>query len=314
MKKILLVLVLHIAIGGGEVLEARSLSSNGVTTAVRDFMQRSKVLVATAMAVALLSVPVGYAQDGDQQGKMEERQWQEIDNERYFSVLYMVLDFMHTKRSHIAYLGNDHEGRALFLGLRFNVLDVPHVQGKLLFGAEVAYLVDHEGLALEEAQIEEIRVFTSPDNNEIRLYDMTLLAVEGLDTTAYQPLKLAHFPKSGTELDLVSYHVPVPVDPDNWNWQEDVLDSPLLQQRCRAGRFMPQSWVVRSNCNLVVPPAPVGFTAPVFAAEHLVGFGFIEENLVGIPDVVVEHVQHALAVDARPSLPVTWGEIKNRGR
>lgn len=289
-----------------------SLKPDRVATAARNFMHKhlptwGKVVVSVAMIATLLSAGNLQAQDEGFQEKVEEKLWQEVDNERYFSVLQLVLDFFQTQRSsHIVYLGKDNNDRALFLSLRLNILDIPHVQGRLLLDAATAYLADHNGLVLEDAKVEEVRAFISPDDSDGRIYDMSLLAVEGLDTDAYLPLEIALYPKSGTELDLVSYHIPIPDDPNNW---QEIFDAPLLQQKCVAGPFSPLVWELASNCALDTLGA--GITAPVFVGDYLVAFGLIETKLVGITPVVIEHLSHALAVDAELKLPVTWGEIKN---
>ena len=234
---------------------------------------------------------------------------QEANHAEHSSVFNLVLTFAGAVRdSHIVYVGEDHQDRALFLSLRLTLTALPIAEAELLLDAADAQLFDRAGAVLRDAEIEEVQHFLRPDAKLVRLNDIALLAVEGLDTRAYQAVQLDTFPTPGTLLTLVAYRTDLVPAREELAWLEVLAAAPLTQEQCRALIVNHARWSARSNCgpNDVMPT-----TAPIFTAGgKLVGFYLIRGDIVVIPPQVQAYLEEAFVVEAEHKLPLTWGAIK----
>ena len=88
-------------------------------------------------------------------------------------------------------VGEDKRQRALLLGLRTNMTILPLKNAEPLIDKSEAWVFDHQGLVLQQAEVEEVQAILRPDNSLVRLYDLTLVAVKGLDSRDYQVAPLA---------------------------------------------------------------------------------------------------------------------------
>lgn len=236
-------------------------------------------------------------------------QQQEANHAEHSSVLNLVLTFAGAVRdSHIVYVGEDHQDRALFLSLRLTLTVLPIAEAELLLSDADAQLFDRTGVVLRDAKVEEVRHFLRPDAKLVRLNDITLLAVEGLDTRAYQAVQIDTFPAAGTLLTSVAYRTDLVPEREKLAWLEILAAAPLTQGPCQALSVTPAQWSAHSNCafNGIQPT-----TAPIFTAGgKLVGFYLILGDLVVIPPQVQAYLERALVVEAEQKLPLTWGAIK----
>ncbi len=227
----------------------------------------------------------------------------------HLSVFNLVLDFAETKRaSNFVYIGKDRQDRALFLGLRVNVTILPVMEAELMIGVADAWLFDHEGLVQRDAEIEEVQAFLRPDANLARLHDITLLAVEGLDTRDYSAVRVAAFPPLETPLEIVVYRTDL--IGERQDWVEVFSDAPLAREECMAISFDPERWSAGGNC--ATGTLAVSITAPVFIAKEgeLVAFAISDAEMVVIPPLVQAYLEEALGVEAKQKLPLAWGAIK----
>ena len=174
-----------------------------------------------------------------------------------------------------------------------------------------AWLFDHEGLVKSAAVVKEVEAFLRPDGRFVRLHDITLLAIEGIDRYDYRAVRLDPSPSPETPLEAVSYRVDlVARGEDEDNWLDMIRKAPLARQGCTIFSVNPEMWSAQSNCGaggLVLP------TALIFnAAGEIVGFNLEGGEVVLIPHQVHTYLEQALAVDPKQKLSDTWGAIKKR--
>ena len=263
----------------------------------------SKTLVgAVVTSSLLLSSPV-VAQDLRPVGH-----YTQATRAEHQSVFNLVLSFAGRFRdSRIVYVGEDRQARALFLGLRLNVIVLPIAEAELMLGIADAWLFDHEGLVQRDAEVEEVQAFFRPDLELARLYDMTLLTVKGLATRDYQAVQLDAFPEL-EKLTSVTYRIDLVPRADEPDWLEIFAAAPLAREECVASSVTPELWLAESNCGI---GNSVSTTSPIFTAVgKLAGFNLIEGEIVVIPPEVQAYVEEALAVEAEQKLPIAWGAIK----
>ncbi len=256
-----------------------------------------------AAGILLFSSPVA-AQDG---GAQPQGQWREANHAEHSAVLNLVLTFKGTRRSiHIVHVGEDRQARALFLGLRFGFMAIPTAEAESILGIADAWLFDRSGLARRDAEVWEVESFFRPDAEQVRLHDITLVAIEGLNTSDYHVAPLDDFPKLGESLTSVDYRTQLVPERERLNWIELHAAAPLTQEDCIAFSFAPDLWSAHGNCGRREA------TTPIFnAAGKLVGFNLAAGEIVVIPPQVRTYLlEERFGVSAKRKLPLTWGAIK----
>lgn len=264
---------------------------------------RDTLVGMTVASSLLLSLPV-VAQELRPVGH-----YTQASRAEHLSVFNLLLNFAQTWRdNHIVYVGQrgDH---SLFLGLRLGITVIPIAEAELMLGAADAWLFDHEGLVSHSVAVEEIQAFLRPDANLVRLYDITLLAIEGLDMHDYRAVQLDAFPSPERPLEIVSYRVDLVEEKEEW--VEVLSKAPLAREGCTAFGITPEMWSAHGNCGI---DGIVSATAPIFnAAGKLVGFIIHKGDMVVIPPQVKAYLEEALAVAPGQKLSITWGAIKQGG-
>lgn len=225
------------------------------------------------------------------------------------SAFNIALNLADTWRdSHIVYVGRDNEKRALFLSMRINVTVPPVAEAETMLDVSEAWLFNHEGLVQRNAKVEEAQVFLRPDAEFNRMHDLTLLAVEGLDTQDYHAVQVDASLPLETPLDIIAYRFDLALIRGVEGWVDLYSKAPLARDECRAFSVTPELWSAQSNCFDGVMEFT---TAPIFTkAGELVGFYFMQGEVVVIPPAVQLYLEEALAIPPEQKLPVTWGELK----
>ncbi len=272
----------------------------------------SKKLISVAIASGLLLSSPVMAQE-----LPLNAQFTTTTRAEHLSVLNLMFISNGRQRSgYFAYVGQDPQNRALLLGLRLSVTIIPFVEAELVINADGAetLIFNHEGLALRTAAVEEKQAFLRPDVELARLYDMTLLALDGLTTQDYHAVQVGAFPPTTTPLDIVVYRTDLLLDPGkDVDWVAVYSNAPLAQEKCVATSFTPELWSANGNCT--TGRFAVSTTAPIFTADdgELVAFAFSATEMIVIPPEVQTYVQEALAINSTQKLSTTWGAIKKRG-
>ena len=273
----------------------RNVWRNVVQEKLPQHLQR--ILVgATTIATLLLASP-SVAQ--------EVGKWQEVDQPKHLNVFHIVLDFNGIPRKNVlVYVGEDKHQRALLLGLRLGMIILPIKNAEPLLDKSDAWLFDHEGLVLQQAKVEEVQAILRPDNLLARLYDLTLVAVRGLDNKAYQAAPLATSLPLQEPLYTVAYH-----HLQQGDWMQEFSEAKLYQRRCVANFFTPARWAALGNCN--IGDKSKAARAPIYtAAGELIAFNLLNSEIVVIPPQALQYLQEALEVRAEQKLATTWANIK----
>ena len=225
------------------------------------------------------------------------------------SVFNVALNLDDTWRdSHIVYVGRDSEKRDLFLAVRTNITIAPVANAETMLDASEAWLFDHEGLVLPNAEVEEAQVFMRPDVDFIRLHDLTVLAIEGLDSRDYHAVQVDTALPLETPLDIIAYRFELALMMGVEGWIDLYSKAPLARAECHAFSVAPEFWSAQSNCFGGVMEFT---TAPIFnKAGKLVGFYLLDGEIVIIPNSVQLYLEQALGIPPEQKLPVTWGELK----
>lgn len=309
--KRLLVLILWLSAAHSHAAPPSPAKQGSLHQLLQRQLPRGRATLSSILAAgSLLLTSPAAAQNAEILPPLEQQQDNHIE---HYAVLNLVLTFAGTVRdSHIVYIGEDRQARALFLSLRFNLLALPVAEAELLLGTAAAQLFDHTGLVLHDAEVEEVQNFLRPDAELARLHDIALLVVEGVDTRAYQAVQIDTFPAPGTSLTTVAYRTDLVPERKARRWLEVIAAAPLAREKCRAFNFMPELWLAHSNCGLHDRGSTT--SAPIFTAEDkLVGFHLIEGDIVVVPPQVHAYLEEALVVAAEQKLPLTWGAIKKGG-
>ena len=284
----------------------RNLWRNFVSEKLPQHWQR--VLVGmTTIGMLLLASPTA-AQDHEEIEPLAKvGRCEKVEKREHLNVFHLVLDFEGTLRENVlVYVGRDKRQRALLLGLRINIIILPVKNAAGLLDDAEAWLFDHTGLVLQQAEVEEVQAILRPDNSLARLYDLTLLAVKNLDSKAYQAAPLATTLPLQEPLSTVAYHRPVRDD-----WVQEFSEAILLQRQCVANSFTPARWEAWGNCD----NAGEAVGAPIFtAAGELIGFNLLEGNIVVIPLQARQYLQASLDVSSEQKLATTWANIKEGTR
>ena len=279
-----------------------------------------KTLVSVVTTATLLFSPPVSAQQPDPEQVLhnpaqlaKDMGYQEVAEGEYTEIFYMVLDHADIRRdSHVIYLGQDKQRRALFLALRINTTVLPIKNSDSLIGIADVWLFNANGHILSQVKAEELHVFIRPDNEVMRLHDITLLAMRGLKMEEYTGAQLAsHFPVD-TPLMAVSYHLNL-LEEDGW-WVDDFINALLQKKNCRANIYQPQKWTAFGDCDTEEFAAAI--TAPILTSVEgksgkLVGFGLIESEIVALPPQVKAYLDSQLAIEPMGKLSLTWGKLKD---
>ena len=149
-----------------------------------------RTLVAAATVGTLLALPLN-ANSSDQphhHAPDNIHGWQELEHghhdDHHLSIFYLVLhqgkgEEATLRQIPLVYLGTDPEERALMIGLRVGILNLPMAEGVAIVGSSDAWLLDNHGIVVwqnNDMELEEVEKFISPDLLEVRLHDLTLLA------------------------------------------------------------------------------------------------------------------------------------------
>ena len=232
---------------------------------------------------------------------------------QYASVFYLLIDLpSHWRVMHIEYVGNFTKGgrigKPLFVGTRYYVLKRRDEDGKdkFVFEDAVVSLVGHDGLVIENAEVEEVTYFSYPDSP---YYDQTLLTIKDFDYEDYEPIRLADVPKPDTELKMLSYRV------NDANLLHH-FGYPLEQRKCRTVGFDAEKTKVVHNCHIPYTPAVNG--SPIFDKQAGTMIAFYlwpasDGNAFGKPVLpeLQEYIRKALAVESQGKLATTWGALKH---
>lgn len=220
------------------------------------------------------------------------------------AVFYFLIDmFEHWRVVHANYVGDDRDGKPLFVSLRvytrFGDDDV--------FRFAVSSLVDHEGLVQENIDVEEIEFF--PSKATVPYFDITLLKIHDVDMSAYKPIKMTHQVKLFADLEMLSYRIDLA---DNLL---EYFNYPLRYRNCRSGDManVDNHLLLTNTCSIPYTPAVTG--SPIFSDKHeLLGLyvGWLDDErhlAVAIPKELLD--LQAFAINKKDKLPVLWGELKN---
>ena len=155
---------------------------------------------------------------------------------------------------------------------------------------------------LQQAEVEEVQAILRPDNNLVRLYDLTLLAVKDLDSKAYQAAPLATTMPLQKPLYTVAFHRSVRDD-----WVQEFSEAKLWQRQCAANSFTPAQWSAFGNCDI----NGEAISAPIFtAAGELLGFNLHYGDIIVVPPQAHQYLQESLDVISEQKLATTWANIK----
>lgn len=241
-----------------------------------------------------------------------EQAWQRVRNNPpppYLSVFYLLLDgFNFGKRvMHIEFIGYSEDDEPLFVGARNHLLSGEKKNGEPQFILHwvQASLVGHHGLIAQNVEVKEIRHFSHPVHEA---YDQTLLVIEGVDLSEYEPLRISPHPEPDTPLTMLSYRVR----------QKNLLkifDYPLERRACSADFFATEDLMLVHDCH--IPISPSVHAAPILNAQThaLVAlyFGVRPDgrpySAVLLPDLR-NYMAKRLAISARTKMATTWGEMK----
>lgn len=308
--KNLLVLMLSLSVANSYAATSPLSKQRSLRQLVQKQLLRGKATLSSVLVASSLLLTSPAVAQGAVLPPPENQQ--EANHAEHSSVLNLVLTFAGRVRdSHIVYVGQGHRDRALFLGLRLALTAVPLAEADLLLSDADARLFDRAGPVLRDAKVEEIQHFLRPDAELIRLYDISMLAVEGLDSHAYQAVQIDTFPAPETLLTVVAYRTDLVPEREKLDWWEILAATPLLQGQCQALSVTPALWSAHSNCDFNRMGTT---TAPIFTAGgKLVGFYLAEGNIVVIPPQVQTYLEGALVVEAEQKLPLTWGALKKGG-
>ena len=246
------------------------------------------------------------------EGGEEEDVWQKLrakPSAHQRAVFYLVVDLFELWRvAHISYVGDDSDGKPLFVGLRNHIL----FGTKPIFRRALTSLVGHDGLVQENIDIEEIAYF--PSRATVPYFDITLLKIHGLDMSDYEPLTVASNVAPDSDLQMLSYRVDL---------ANDVLhffSYPLRYRFCHAGAVVEYANhpVLLHTCSIPRTPAVSG--SPLFSdsdAPDLLAFylstykdGF--DYAVPLPDELTQLLNGTLAVDATDKMTTSWGAFKGQ--
>lgn len=301
------------------------LSKAGIGKAVKQVSRGVKMpqKIAMAMAAGLiffagtLPLPEGV---GDRQGVVvfaaedgkEEDVWRKLRANppaHQRAVFYLVVDlFEHWRVSHLGYVGDDHDGKPLFVGMRNHVL----FGGDPIFNFAVTSLIGHQGLIQENIDIEEVDYF--PSSATVPYFDITLLKIHGLDMSNYEPLTLANSVAQESALQMLSYRVDL---------ADDILHFfayPLRYRPCRAGEVVmyAEHPVLLHTCSIPHSPAVAG--SPLFSDDgdtpSLVALYISSHNKDGfdyavpLPRELTQLLSGKLAVSGANKAATSWGALK----
>ena len=210
----------------------------------------------------------------------------------------------HHREMPIVMVGEDSQGRHLFIATRVYLLDLPLANGRLILDeANSIDLYAYDGLVDSDFVIDEIKSFVRPDNQLGRSYDFSVLAIEGLKALDnYPSARTAEFPALMTPLELVVY------EPGGNGWR-------AYHRRCLARRHV-GLWLAASDC--VVPLMDNEFVdigTPVSSTDKVVGLQ-VEPNdaefpvMVTIPKDLQIFLDIELSVNPSEQLSTMWGKIK----
>ena len=269
---------------------------------------RNTLVSAVAAGGLLLSSP-GAAQEKAFVRLRPVGQYTQASRAEHQSVLNVALNLKDTWRnSHIVYVGRDSEKRDLFLAMRINVTIDPILDADPMLDVSEAWLFDHEGLVLRNAEVEEAQVFLRPDRDINRRHDLTVLAVEGLDSQDYHAVQVDPELPLETPLDIIAYRFELALMMGVEGWVDLYSKAPLARDECSAFSVAPEFWSAQSNCFDGVMEFT---TAPIFnKAGKLVAFYLLDGEIVVIPPSVQLYLEQALGIPPEQKLPVTWGELK----
>lgn len=239
--------------------------------------------------------------------------WQQVthdDKEHLKSSFYLVFDLgenWHTM--HIEYIGVNKDGVPLFVGSRFLIiLHGNDGSTQYAFDYTVPSLVGYAGLIKRNVKPKEVIVFQHPESD---VYDITVLAIDDVNMSDYQPISIAHWPSAYTAIELLSYHQ---YSEEN---ELDFFSYPAMRRDCLSGRFYSRAQLVKHSCFLPTDLNSIG--SPIFIREsrELAAFHFANT------DDNIPYAVHALPALVRFSSNITdsgkaqkvavrWGAIKKR--
>ncbi len=223
------------------------------------------------------------------------------------AVFYLVVDlFEHWRVAHVGYVGEDHDGEPLFVGLRNHILH----GNNPVFDFALTSLVGHDGLVQENVDIEEVASF--PSSAAVPYFDITLLKIHRLDMSDYEPLTLANGAAQGSALQMLSYRVDLATDLLHF------FSYPLRYRACQAGAVVMQAEhpVLLHTCSIPYSPAVAGSPLfndgdtpaliAVYAGTYKDGFDYA----VPLPLELTQLFNGTLAVVAADKMTTSWGALK----
>ena len=295
---------------------AHSASINKVarTKSIRHFLTAAAVsltILTSAPSVtaddgAADDVEVGQEQVADVDAVGDEPVWFELKSTPLAhrqAVFYLLIDLFDNWRViHVNYVGDDHDGEPLFVGLRTYTRfgDDP------VFRFAVSALVGHEGLVQENINVEEVAFF--PSNATTPYFDITLLKIHDLDMSAYEPIQMTNHVELLADVEMLSYRIDLAAN------LLEFFDYPLRYRQCESGKMtsVQQQTMMTNNCSIPYTPAVTG--SPIFSDKHeLLGLyvGWLDEErhlAITMPKVLLD--LNAFAVDKKDKLPTLWGQLK----
>ena len=219
------------------------------------------------------------------------------------AVFYLLIDmFEHWRVVHVNYVGDDHDGEPLFVGLR----TYTRVGDDPAFRFAMTALVGHEGLVQENIDVEEVEFF--PSKASIPYFDITLLKINGLNMSDYKPIRMTRHVKLFADVEMLSYRVDLA---DNLL---EYFDYPLRFRNCKSRNIVTvdNQKMILNNCSIPYTPAVTG--SPVFSDKNeLIGLyvGWTDPGnhlAVTMPKALLDLSSYAIS--KRDKLPIMWGELK----
>ena len=247
------------------------------------------------------------ANDGEEEDVWHKLPAQPAAHQR--AVFYLVVDlFEYWRVAHVAYVGDDHDGKPLFVSLRNHIIS----DNKPVFGSAVTSLVGHDGLVQENIDIEEVAHF--PSNATVPYFDITLLKIHALDMSDYEPLSLAHGVYAEHAVQMLSYRVDLAADLLHF------FAYPLRYRPCHAGAvvMMAEHPVLLHTCSIPHSPAVAGSPlfstgdTPALVALYISTYKDGFDYAVPMPFELIHRFSDTLAVTASDKMTTSWGALKQR--
>ncbi|MDE3268691.1 MAG: hypothetical protein OYH77_00220 [Pseudomonadota bacterium] len=224
-----------------------------------------------------------------------------------YSVNYLLMEWGDFWRvMQLVYLGKSGK-HDLFLGARALII----WQKELFLDQTVNSLVGRNGMIQEEIfDITERKHIPHPERS---FYDLTVLEIEGLDMSEYEPIATSSYPAAGTNLEMYSYLV-------NQANALNAKNYPLGKRTCTAGLYDAKQGFGFNSCLIAATPAIIG--SPIFSAKtkRLVAMYAGQEKFgenevltaygTAVPVKLSDLDLEGYAVEANNKVATTWAEIK----